>query len=472
MADIRIYSSNLGPIGGGGMEAGEGAKKGSQAIVHAIFRGVVDSLKGTVAIFYLDTKIRERLQQQQQQQASPAREQTSGRRKDLLRRDSMKALPGDEVQPKVMKRVLECCVLNGGVCLCSILFFYGALLPFLNYVFHVTFGDSSSVGKLVWGWLKMFLSWIFSIFWVLPLLLLSKVVNSLWFQDIADWAFRYKRGRPQQLSSISKMIADSLFSVLVQALFLGQTLVVGLLPIVFLGDLLSFVHLCMLYSLYAFEYKWCNMGWELHQRLTFIENNWPYFIGFGLPLAVVTSLHSSYIIRLCFISNLFSLFLLSSGTARTCPVKLAHLWIKLFSLVIFQRNILLLLKPHALGELVKRAWEVENNFQVQVLLDQPKTTKAVEANKPFEHCSKSPPPAPPAPRLPNCWYCPGYHYNRDSMQRPAQRPKRMEEGGTSRVSRPTTAELNQTSAPLKGNAIAYGSKGVTPLAKRGKPSKS
>lgn len=39
------------------------------------------------------------------------------------------------------------------------------------------------------------------------------------------------------------------------------------------------------------------MGMELNSRLSIIENCWPYFLGFGLPLAVVTSLPESYIIR-------------------------------------------------------------------------------------------------------------------------------------------------------------------------------
>jgi etoposide-induced 2.4 mRNA len=43
-------------------------------------------------------------------------------------------------------------------------------------------------------------------------------------QDIADSAYRYSRGRPQLLSSVSKLIADTLFSVLVQALFLVQVM--------------------------------------------------------------------------------------------------------------------------------------------------------------------------------------------------------------------------------------------------------
>lgn len=74
-------------------------------------------------------------------------------------------------------------------------------------------------------------------------------------------------------------------------------MIMGLLPIAVFNGLLSMLHLCLLYSLYSFEYRWFNEGWELPKRLTHIENHWPYFFGFGLPLAILTSLPSSTLVR-------------------------------------------------------------------------------------------------------------------------------------------------------------------------------
>lgn len=214
--------------------------------------------------------------------------------------------------------------------MCSVLVFYKFLLPTVLSLIVSLFGDTEeSSANTIWSWLHPLLVCTFQALWVLPLFLMSKVVNCLWFQDIADIAFRYTTGGRQRfLPSVSRILSDILFSVLVQTLFLIQSLIVGALPVGRVSELVSLVHLSMLNSLYAFEYVWFSRGWELHRRLSFIEENWPYFVGFGLPLAVITSWFESYLLSGSFFSVLFPLFILSAsgvtpatGTTRY-PLKL------------------------------------------------------------------------------------------------------------------------------------------------------
>ncbi|XP_012229070.1 etoposide-induced protein 2.4 homolog [Linepithema humile] len=298
-------------------------------IIYAMYRGFVDSLKGAIVLFYIDKQINEKLVRK-----SPTRA-------DLRRRDLVTQSPSKSKQREstVLKRTLQCCALNGAVLGVSIYIFDSGLLPLVKYLLTIIFGHSPGMGLIVWSWIQPFLSLIFSTIWVLPLFLLSKIVNSLWFQDIADSAYRYRQGRPLLLSSVSKLIADTLFSIFVQMLFLGQGMLVSKVPLRPLGEILALVHLCLLYALYAFEYKWFNMGWELHRRLTFIEGNWPYFLGFGMPLALLTKMPNSYIISGCVFSILFPLFIVSGNEAE--PVTgVCDCQLKLFSPVIAIANTL------------------------------------------------------------------------------------------------------------------------------------
>lgn len=108
-------------------------------------------------------------------------------------------------------------MLNGGIFLLSILFFDYLLLPTLKYVITYFVGSSS-----VWHYVQFTLSRTFDVMWVLPLFVLSKIINTIFFQDIADAAYEFRKGRPTLIPSISMLIADVLFSLLVQALFLFQ----------------------------------------------------------------------------------------------------------------------------------------------------------------------------------------------------------------------------------------------------------
>lgn len=226
-----------------------------------------------------------------------------------------------------IQMIFQCCVLNGFIFWLSLILFDYVVLPCLYYFLQTIFKSQSSLAHSLWYWMKPILTHIFDAVWRIPLFLLTRVVNALWFQDIADSTFK---GRPS-IKSASKLIADTFFSLIIQTLFLLQSLIIAFIPFPWLGQLASFFHLCLLYSLYSFEYKWSNMGWELHTRLQVIENNWPYFIGFGFPLAVLTSLSDSYFVSGCIFSLLFPLFIISGNEAKPkkcqieCPLRIFHL---------------------------------------------------------------------------------------------------------------------------------------------------
>lgn len=306
-----------------------------KTVSHGIICGMRDSVCGTIMVFQLD-RAQSLVANSKRSRVPPEELSTLARRRAAAASPKPDKSPRRE-EPRVVHRILQCCALNGGVFWISILAFHGLFLPALSSLTHLIFGGSPVLAVTVWSWMKPTLSYTFGALWVLPLFVLSKIVNGLWFQDIADSAYRHTRGRPQLLPGFSKLLADSLFSVLIQALFLVQGMLAGLLPIAGIGRFIGVIHMCLLYAMYAFEYKWFNMGWELHKRLSFIENNWPYFVGFGLPLALLTALPSSYVISGCVFSILFPLFIISGNEAEpfigTCDYAL-----RLFSPVVCLSN--------------------------------------------------------------------------------------------------------------------------------------
>lgn len=80
----------------------------------------------------------------------------------------------------VITKVFQCCALNGGIFLLSLLFFDFILIPSLRNIITYFMGESP-----LWNFIQTTLSWIFSFIWVVPLFVLSKIINTFWFQDIA-----------------------------------------------------------------------------------------------------------------------------------------------------------------------------------------------------------------------------------------------------------------------------------------------
>jgi len=251
-------------------------------------------------------------------------------------------------ESKVIPMMMQCCFLNGGIFLLSMVIFENYLIPLTKFIAEKIFvlltGKRESP---VWLWIEPIMSYTFGSLWVIPLFWLSKILNSLWFLEIADVAYRRKHGRP--LTSIlatrtdsifkylSKLMSDFLFSIVLESLFLCQANMISLIPVI--GPPFTFLHLSLLYSLYAFEYTWMNFGWGVVKRISYIENHWPYFLGFGFLLSFLSTM-SSTVVSGCLFGVLFPLFILSGLEAR--PSEERDYPIRVFSMAIWLTNTLFL----------------------------------------------------------------------------------------------------------------------------------
>ncbi|XP_033730946.1 etoposide-induced protein 2.4 homolog [Pecten maximus] len=182
-----------------------------QDILYEIVSGLQDGILGTLKIRKLGKAESEEILKKDPEPMTTLARRRAERNKDKVQHK--------EREPKIIQRIIMCCAWNGGIFLMSIFLFNHMLLPIVQLIIAGIFGGSGN--NSVWGWIGPILSWTFSALWILPIFVLSKVVNSLWFQDIADAAYFQYRGKPKQFN-ISSLIADISFSMLLQAFFLIQ----------------------------------------------------------------------------------------------------------------------------------------------------------------------------------------------------------------------------------------------------------
>nr|CAB3241518.1 etoposide-induced protein 2.4 homolog [Phallusia mammillata] len=293
-----------------------------RAVALQFLHGLKDSVYGVFLIYSLDLQI----QQQQAERRRKIKDSMAASRRTTGRRPNPN-YENRELKPKeprMIGRVFLSAALSSFVWV-SIWAFASYLVPAIHYYSKTFLSiiDDKSAEKHdgVWGYIETGLHYTFATLWVLPLYVISKLVNGFWFVDVSDSVYKLLYGRPRAFPSIGIAAADLVYGIAVETIFLLQASLASLFPIQGIGYLLYCVHICLLYSLYAFEYKWFNMGMDLKMRLRVVDQNWPYFCGFGLPLFMMTNMVFSYyptVVSACIFSILFPFFIVS-GTRASVP---------------------------------------------------------------------------------------------------------------------------------------------------------
>ncbi|RHZ60299.1 hypothetical protein Glove_355g73 [Diversispora epigaea] len=209
----------------------------------------------------------------------------------------------------------------------SIFFFNHVTLPILHFFLRKTNfgsiheeGDTGGYSPFITNFLDTIVALTYQLFWVYPIFLLSFVLNAIWYQEIADRAYRLQYGQPINskltYNRLIRVIAGEIYRAILFMNYLVVATIVYIVPI--FGPLISFMYFCWIYAYYSFEYKWINKGWTLEQRIEYFEERWSYFAGFGFTFTAITFFVDQFLSAGVF-ALLFPLYIIMANNALPMP---------------------------------------------------------------------------------------------------------------------------------------------------------
>ncbi|KAI9327882.1 etoposide-induced protein 2.4-domain-containing protein [Obelidium mucronatum] len=238
----------------------------------------------------------------------------------------------------IQTALFKCIVLNGVIFLGSILLMDNLLVPFFSYCSAAFLNNPHSTSVVpvntpqlhqfnslseAWSfWLGAFLWKLYYVLWIYPLYVTSFVLNTFWYQAIADRAYEIVYGKPTQSPQtydwFLKRVSTDIYRCLLLLNYIVLTFIAhSVIPWPF-GSILSFILFSFLVAFVSFEYKWVQKGWTLEKRIDYFEARSSYFFGFGLPCTVLTFFFPSFISAGIY-AVLFPMYIIMANQAHPLP---------------------------------------------------------------------------------------------------------------------------------------------------------
>jgi etoposide-induced 2.4 mRNA len=220
--------------------------------------------------------------------------------------------------PKIRQKIYQCFILNGVIFLGS----QAAQYLLRSLLAVLIFGGDVEENGIIVDVLQAFCTVIYHALWLYPIYAICFVLNTLWYGDIAHHAGSVAGlklcGKPEEnpLKAILIGLSDLIFRTIVIAALSIEASLLSYIP--YIGSVISFAHLCWLFSMYCFDYRWSHMGWSTQYRVSYFEKHWAYFMGYGAPLALITVSLPTFV-SLGLYALTFPIFVILATVAK--PVK-------------------------------------------------------------------------------------------------------------------------------------------------------
>lgn len=149
---------------------------------------------------------------------------------------------------------------------------------------------------------------VYHLLWILPIYILCYACSMTWYKDFSKCLVK-----PSKQLSIASSVQDTLYGFLiwffiwvqVQVLYawlpsflsnftvqnpngIISSLLSSILTSISISSyIIGFCLNCILYGWYSFDHRWIGEGYDTDTRVSQLENNYIYFIGFGLPYVIL-----------------------------------------------------------------------------------------------------------------------------------------------------------------------------------------
>lgn len=136
---------------------------------------------------------------------------------------------------------------------------------------------------------SMFVQQFVNVLWIFPVYGIVTLFNCKYQTQVLELIYKYKYSEKvykDQFKMSIKLVTELVYGALLMiGLLIEIELVRTFMPIVPALFLLP-LH-CWFFSFYICEFKLIYFGKDLHERIMYFERHWLYFLGYGLPLALV-----------------------------------------------------------------------------------------------------------------------------------------------------------------------------------------
>mmetsp|Transcript_10328 Transcript_10328/g.19009 ORF Transcript_10328/g.19009 Transcript_10328/m.19009 type:complete len:301 (-) Transcript_10328:738-1640(-) len=199
----------------------------------------------------------------------------------------------------------QCFLMNGTLFLGSIVLFTYVLTPLLEqsagYLAWLdntalasqgdNFKKQSETQEEHWKMLQSHVveatALLFQALWLVPMYVLSIVLNATFNLDIAKQVYTMHIGPPaKNIDSLTDVIRDSLYNYLLMGWVSLFCLAVDHVPII--GPPVSLIWTSWAIAFYAYDIVWTLEGWDFQKRLLVFQRSWLFMLGFGFPPALMT----------------------------------------------------------------------------------------------------------------------------------------------------------------------------------------